>query len=231
MSTVTAKKKAAVPRRLGGERRWVIRDVVWDDYETLVDLLPERSPLRVAFDGKDMEIMVKGRDHEDFNKLFDHFVVAVASGLGIAAKTLGELTWKRPELDRGIEADNCYYIRPEKLAAAAAAKDRKAVEAEYPNPDLAIEVDISRPKVDRPGIYAAMGVCELWTLDADRIKIEQLGTDGRYHPAEASQFLLVRPEQVRLWLLDEDSSDTVAWTDRLRSWAKKELRKKGERRS
>ena len=31
-----------------------------------------------------------------------------------------------------------------------------------PNPDLAIEVDISPPKVDRPGIYAALKVMEVW---------------------------------------------------------------------
>ena len=36
--------------------------------------------------------------------------------------------------------------------------------AAYPNPDLAVEVDISRPQADRPAIYAALQVPEVWTF-------------------------------------------------------------------
>jgi Uma2 family endonuclease len=226
MSTVTPRKKLRVRPRLTGEHRWVVRDVGWVDYETFVDLIPEWSPLRVAFDGKDMEIMVKGRSHEKLNRLFDHFIVAVASGPELKIKTLGELTWKRPEIDRGIEADNCHYILPEKLATAAAAEARKAAEAEYPNPDLAIEVDISPSKVDRPGIYAAMKVAELWRFDGGAFHIEQLGPDGRYATSSSSKFLLVTPADLDRWLLNEDSSDTVQWTNRIRSWARRVLKKR-----
>jgi Uma2 family endonuclease len=227
MSTATSRKKLRVHPQLTCEHRWVVRDVGWVDYETFVDLIPEWSPLRVAFDGKDMEIMVKGRDHEEFNRLFDHFIVAVAGGLNVEVKTLGELTWKRPEIDRGIEADNCYYIVPVKLAAAAAARARKAEESEYPNPDLAIEVDISPSKVDRPGIYAAMKVSELWRFDGGDFHIEHLGPDGRYTSASSSKFLLVSPADIHRWLVDEDSSGTAQWTDRIRSWARKVLKKRG----
>jgi Uma2 family endonuclease len=227
MSTVTSRKKSRAQQRLTGEHRWVVRDVVWVDYETFVDLIPEWSPLRVAFDGKDMEIMVKGRDHEELNRLFDHFIVAVAGGLNVEVKTLGELTWKRPEIDCGIEADNCYYNLPEKLATAAAAEARKAAESEYPNPDLAIEVDISPSKVDRPGIYAAMKVAELWRFDGEAFHVEQLGSDGRYASVSSSRFLLVTSAELHRWLVDEDSSDTIQWTNRIRSWARKVLKKRG----
>ena len=33
--------------------------------------------------------------------------------------------------------------------------------ADYPNPDLGVEVDVSPSKIDRPGIYAALGVAEV----------------------------------------------------------------------
>ena len=36
---------------------------------------------------------------------------------------------------------------------------------DYPNPDLAVEIDISPPKIDRSGIYAALKVSELWRRD------------------------------------------------------------------
>ena len=68
MSTV-AQPKAPARSRLEAERRLVIRGARWDDYLTLVDSLDEHSPLRVAFDGKDIEIMTKGSDHDRFSYL------------------------------------------------------------------------------------------------------------------------------------------------------------------
>ena len=43
----------------------------------------------------------------------------------------------------GIEAGQCYYFDPDKLAASdrAAASDSNDV-ADYPNPDLAVEIDL-----------------------------------------------------------------------------------------
>jgi len=62
------------------------------------------------------------------------------------------------------------------------------------NPDLAIEVDITRSKIDRPSIYAGLGVAEVWRFDAeqDRVVIERLRDDATYQPVPASGFLPVR---------------------------------------
>ena len=59
---------------------------------------------------------------------------------------------------------------------------------DYPNPDLAIEVDISAPEADRAGIYAAMGVAEFWRFDGRTLTIERLDENGRYQAAEAERF-------------------------------------------
>ena len=65
-----------------------------------------------------MEIMVKGGIHDHFAELLGLFVMAVAGQLGIRIKPQGEMTWMRPEIERGIEADKCYYLDPAKIAAA-----------------------------------------------------------------------------------------------------------------
>ena len=39
--------------------------------------------------------------------------------------------------------------------------------ADYPNPDLAIEIDISPPEVDREGIYKSLKVAEIWRFDGE----------------------------------------------------------------
>jgi Uma2 family endonuclease len=180
----------------------------------------------MAFDGEDLEIMTKGVKHEDFRVLLGRFVSELCTELSIAQKSLGETTWKRVALSRGIEADHSYYFSPQKLAAAAAAKAKGSDEiADYPNPDLAIEVDISPPLVDRPGIYAALKVPEVWRFDGEVLTIEWLGPNGQYAALESSRWLPVRPDQVVPWLVEEDATDETAWARRLRGWIRSELTK------
>ena len=166
--------------------------------------------------------MTKGRLHEDYKILLGQIVTTVSRVVGIARKSLGETTWKRPELTRGIEADQCYYFDPAKLQAYAAALRSNDVDL-YPNPDLAVEVDVSKPKIDRPGIYAALEVPEIWRAGKQTISIEQLGADGKYVPAPRSRFLPVRSEDVTRWIFSEDSVGMLEWEDRLRDWVRTQL--------
>ncbi len=106
-----------------------------------------------------------------------------------------------------------------KIAAAAAAAPSDDVDL-YPNPDLAVKVDISPPKIDRPGIYAALQVPELWRIRDKAVSIEQLSPDGKYVPAQRSRFLPVRPEDVTRWFFTEDSASLVTWEERLREWVR-----------
>ena len=109
--------------------------------------------------------MTVGPKHEDVRDLLGMFVNEVYFGLDIDCRGLGSTTWKRSEVNRGIEADLCFLFDPAKLQAAdaAAANDSNDV-ADYPNPDLAIEIDLSPSQIDRPGIYSALRVAEIWRL-------------------------------------------------------------------
>ena len=109
MSTV-ARPKAPARSRFEAERRLVIRGTKWEDYLTLVDSLDEHSPLRVAFDGKDIEIMTKGSDHDRFSYLAHHVVVAVAQAKGVPVEPYGEATWRKPGVKRGLEADQWFFF-------------------------------------------------------------------------------------------------------------------------
>ncbi len=225
MSTMTptlpTSHKVHTPR---GETRIVVRSVPWSTYELWIDSLPAHSGVRMAFDGEDLEIMTKGPTHEDFRDLLGQLVREICMELGIPHKCLGETTWKRPDLSRGIEADQCYFFRPEKLAAVAAARSRGSNDvADYPNPDLAIEIDISPSLIDRAAIYAALGVTEIWRFDGEVLAIDRLNPEGYYCPAQSSVWLPIRPEEVVRWLTREDSTDDLAWTGRLRNWVRTEL--------
>jgi Uma2 family endonuclease len=208
------------------DHRVVIHGVDWTFYERLVDSIPEGVNIHVDYDGKDLEIMSLSPLHDGVKKRLGRFVELTAEELEVPCTGLGQTTWKRPEVARGLEADECYYFALEKLAVADGAMRRMSRDvAEYPNPDLAIEVDISPSKIDRPGIYAALRVAEVWRFDREcrQIVIERLADDGSYQLVAESAFLPVRSEEVGRWVLEEDSCDGSLWARRLRAWVRAEL--------
>ena len=160
--------------------------VPWSVYELWVNSLPERSGIRMAYDGEDLEIMTKGPKHEDFRELLGRIVTEVAVELNIPQKCLGETTWKRPELSAVSKPTSAITSIPTNLPPPRAKAHGSNDVADYPNPDLAIEVDMSPSLVDRPGIYAFLGVAEVWRFDGQTLTIERLDPGVHYLPIETS---------------------------------------------
>jgi Uma2 family endonuclease len=210
---------------IAGEERGVMRDVSYDLYDLLSSSLSEHTPIRLAYDGKDIELMVVGPIHDRLKELIGMFINEVSDGLEIDFEPMGSTTWNRAALERGLEADQCYYFDDAKLAASAAAVSLRSNDvADYPNPDLAVEIDVSPSKIDRPGIYAALKVFEVWRHQDQAVTIEQLQVDGAYATAAASRFLYVRPEEVAWWLTDGLDANRRDWLRRLREWIRDVLR-------
>ena len=63
--------------------RIVIHDVTWDVYESLIDSIGEGENCRVAFDGKDIEMMSIGPFHDLLKSSMDAFIAIVAGELAI----------------------------------------------------------------------------------------------------------------------------------------------------
>lgn len=202
-----------------GDQRTVFRGVDRHTYEQLSQAAGEGQPVRVSFDGKDLEIMVTGNAHERFKELLGTIVRAVATGRDLEFLSCGQTTWKSAA--RGLEADLSYYFDPLKVRAAAELLARGSTEsADFPRPDLAIEIDLSTPQVDRPAIYRELGVAEVWRLvKGDTLVFERLQADGTYAPVEESPFLGLRPEQVLRWLTDAATEREASWSRRLNQWA------------
>src|SRR4051812_22585099 len=111
MSTITSRPRPHVaPTTPGGtglgqgDQRIVLRGVGWHIYDCLSDAIGEGQHARLAYDGKDMEIMTTGYWHERYKELLGKIVATVTLALNINRSTCGETTWKRPEIERGLEA-------------------------------------------------------------------------------------------------------------------------------
>ena len=100
MSTITSlapKTAAAKPLQAAsleppGEKRIAIHGVSWDLYERLSSAIAQKQRVFLAYDGNDLEIMVKGPTHESYRYLFGQLVDAIAFELNIQNCGLGETT-------------------------------------------------------------------------------------------------------------------------------------------
>ena len=124
-------------------------------------------------------------------------------------------------MERGLESDQCFYFDPDKIAEAGAALKRRENDVSaYPNPDLAIEIDLSPSLVDRPAIYAALGVSEVWRFNGRSLRVERLTETGVYALADRSRWLNVDASEILAWITAEDAHDRGAWARRLRDWTR-----------
>jgi Uma2 family endonuclease len=201
------------------EARLVFHDVGWGEYEAMLRIVGERR-IRVTYDGGTMEVSMPSRPHEQAAQLLGFFIPRLAEELQIPCEPLGMTTWKRPDMEKGLEADQCYYIQNQAVV-------REKVELDLavdPPPDLAVEVDITRSSLDRMGIYAELGVPEVWRYDGKNVTIYQRRPDGRYQLCETRRsFPGLRPADVERFLELGRTSDKILWARELRDWVHNEL--------
>jgi Uma2 family endonuclease len=218
MSTITPSRQSTGD----GEARILLSGVDWATFKKLTS---ESTGARFAYDDGVLEITAPGPLHESDKALLGQFVRIVARSLRIPRLDMGSTTWESMTADRGLEADECFYFDQEKIALAAAALARRSNDpADYPTPDLAAEVDLSPPKLDRSAIYAALRVPEIWRFDGISLVIERLNDAGIYEPVDRSSFLPVKDFEIRRWLQSEDTIDRSSWEERLAEWALAELK-------
>ncbi len=198
--------------------RRVFRDVDWNFYEQLLDAAGICPFTRIAYDGTDLEVMWIGLLHEKRAESAWRLIEVITEELDIPSWRTGIMAWQRQAVARGIEADECYFFHPEKMAVA----QKPGFNGRAGYPDLAIDINISRPEVDRQGIYAALRVPEVWCFDDETLTIGQLNDQGSFDPVEVSGYLPFRKDEIARWVLFEDTSDVTAWERRLREWVRAE---------
>ena len=125
MSAITSRPRSqAAPSSPGGagpvlgDQRIVIRGVGRHVYECLSEAIGEGQHIRLAYDGRDLELMTTGHIHERYKELLGQFVSAVTLALDIDRENVGETTWDTAESERGLQADLSYYFDAEKLRVA-----------------------------------------------------------------------------------------------------------------
>ena len=201
------------------ESRVVLDHVSWSTWMALLDDVGTRRG-RMAYDRGMLEIMSPSVRHENAKTLLGRLFEAATEELDVEILSAGSLTMKREDLARGIEPDECYYVaRPD------AVRGKPEIELpDDPPPDLAFEVDITRSSIDKLGIYAALGVREVWRYDGRSLSIRVLGDDGGYQAAEQSQLLPRLPvAKLAEFLALRHTTGETTIVRSFRSWLREQL--------
>jgi Uma2 family endonuclease len=206
--------------RLEPCQRFVLWNLGWESYELIVEALNEQH-VRSTYDRGDLELMSPLPIHEAIKVWFGHFMLVLGEELDFPSRGVGGPTLKRHVRDRGLEPDDCYY-----LSSAAQVVDWAALNLDHdPPPDLALEVDITHSCLDRMGVYAGLGVPEVWRFDGEAWHIHLLGTDGTYQesPSSAAFPYLPVPEIMPLLNQSLHVSDDRERFRLLRRWARERV--------
>ncbi len=143
----------------------LLRDVTWQEFETILDELGEHRAARVAYNRGILEIMTPLPEHEFDKEIISDLLKALLEELDIEFVSLGSTTFKNQQMAQGIEPDQCFYIQNESKIRGKKRLDL----AIDPPPDLALEIDITSRT--HPNIYEGLKVPELWRFDKGKLQI------------------------------------------------------------
>jgi Uma2 family endonuclease len=200
------------------DNRLVHFDIDWTIYDGLLKLFEGRR-LRITYDRGRLEIMTTSPMHERSKKLLARLFETLTEELNIPVLGLGAFTCRREDLDRGLDPDECWYIQHELAMRARTQIDLST----DPPPDLVIEVEVSRSVLNRLGIYAAVGVPEVWRHDGETVRVLRL-ENNEYVPASASVVVPQAPLDVMVqFLAQRDQLGETGVVRAFRAWVRANL--------
>jgi Uncharacterized protein conserved in cyanobacteria len=202
------------PPLLIGEQRVVFRDITWQDYQQLLKIFGDKRAATLIFDRGTLEITMPLEEHEFSARLIERLIRILVVELGLKIKTMGSTTLDRSDLNRGAEPDNAYYIQNQPLVAG-----RTVDLATDPPPDLVVEIDITHTDINKPALYASMGVPEFWRYDGREWRIYQL-ENSEYLEVSVSPTFPILPKSKLYEFLAAAQIDEVAAEVNFRNWVR-----------
>jgi Uma2 family endonuclease len=164
-------------------QHFVLDDTSWEFYTRVLEEFGNR-PMGIKFDQGRLEMRAPLAEHEAAKEAIGVLIDLLAADRRMKIARFGSTTFRRPDIQKGVEPDKCYYFG----ATVKRVRGMKEFDpAIHPAPDLAIEIDITRRSVKRQPIYALLGVPELWRFDGSRLTILTLSKKGEYDTSPQSR--------------------------------------------
>jgi Uma2 family endonuclease len=189
----------------------LLRNISWDTYTALLQDIGDGAA-RLTYDNGLLEIELPSRLHEQIRAYVAEMVSLAMRRLSIQYEPAGATTWKKYEHLRGLEADECYHIQNVQRELGESELDL----TREPPPDLAVEVVVTAPVIEKIEIYRTLKVPELWRVNADAT-CQMLLLDDRnfYQTIDRSVAIpLFTPQIMSHYLLLREQAGHSAGIDR-----------------
>ena len=198
----------------------LLRNVSWETYERLMDEREERRVPRFFYDRGVMEISSPSKEHETVARVVALLVEELAVEWDLDLESAGSTTFRREDLARGFEPDECFYFT--NIEAVRGKRDVN-LNAGDPPPDLVFEADVTNPSLNKLPIYARLGVAEVWRYDGGRLEILSRNSAGDgYEVVAGSAFLpLLTSTDLTRFVQEGLTTRRPTWVRGVREWARR----------
>ena len=159
--------------------RIILHNISWQEFEEILTELGENRASRLAYYQGTLEIKMPLPKHEVAKVIIGDLVKIILEKLELDCECFGSTTFKRQDMNSGIEPDDSFYIQNH-LQMIGKQKIDLNID---PPPDLVIEIDVtSKTQLDA---YLALAVPEVWRYEDDKLQIN-IWQDGKYIESEVS---------------------------------------------
>ncbi len=201
------------------EQRTLLLNISWQTFKTLLAEMGSERVTRLAYDSGIVEIMTPLMPHENSNRFIEGLVIVLCEELGLEVKRTGSLTLTRDDLERGSEPDSSYYIQNESLV-----RDKGNIDlATDPPPDLVLEVEYSRPKIDKLQLYALMGIPEFWRYNGSVLRIYRLESGQYVESSDSPTFTPIAVTEIPRFIKESRKVGEMTCTRNFRNWIRQQL--------
>jgi Uma2 family endonuclease len=200
-------------------QRIVLRDVDWEQFEDILEELGEHRGSRLAYFKGTLEIVAPLPKHEQAKVVISYLLTALLDELDMDWESLGSTTFKRKEMQVGIEPDDCFYIQNHILMIG---RERIDLSVDPP-PDLALEIDVTSKT--QLSAYEALRVPEIWRYENGKLQINLL-QDSQYVESQTSLTFSDFPviEGISRFLEMSRTSGTRPALKAFRQWVREQLK-------
>jgi Uma2 family endonuclease len=202
--------------QIADKERCVLYDVPWETYKSLLKDHENRSAPRFVYDEGTLEIYRPSQRNEELKAFFTIFVSTVAEEIDLDVRFLGSTTFRRKDLRKGIDPDDCFYVQnTEKIAK------KESINLPFdPPPDLMVEIGTNKNSFSRFPIYEALEVPEIWICTRETVKVFLLNGKKYVESKESVALMNVTNENLTRFLRESLTERRSAWLKKLREWVR-----------
>lgn len=201
------------------EQRTLLSNISWQTFKTMLAEMGSERVTRLAYDSGTVEIMTPLMPHENSNRFIEGLVIVLCEELGLEVKRTGSLTLTRDDLERGGEPDSSYYIQNESLV-----RDKVNIDlATDPPPDLVLEVEYSRSKIDKLQLYAVMGIPEFWRYNGSVLRVYRLESGQYVESSYSPTFSPISVTEIPRFIKESRNVGEITCTRNFRRWIRQRL--------